>query len=319
MNFRANIIDADSRILPASLEAPDMPLYLSASYNQHYLGKVAELLEVSFKSTSHSILRGFIGRYGFEYASPFSAPFGGFWSTQGDPSWSDYRLLGKLFIEYLAAQKARECRLTLPSMCYDPNGISNQIKGLLLAGFCVDYVDVSHSLNIALDFKSRLHRNGKRSLKNALTYDLLFTHCESDEANRRAYEIIRVNRAQKKYDLKLSYEDIDSVKQFTTIDFFLVSVGGIDIAAAITYRVSADIAQVIYWGHDVRFRQMNPVHFLAMNLSKFYKEKITLLDIGPSSIEGVSDDGLCRFKESLGCDISMKYTLSYRFADTESI
>ncbi|MGK0462907.1 MAG: hypothetical protein ACJA0W_003772 [Candidatus Azotimanducaceae bacterium] len=316
MKFSADKVHAQS---PAGSEALAVPVYLRANYNQHYLSKVSELLEVNVESNNSAVLRGFIARQSLEYASPFSAPFGGFWPIQGDPCWRDYRSLGERFIAYLVSRKASVCRLTLPSVCYDPNGMTNQIRGLLSAGFSIDYADISHSLNIAVDFKSRLHRNGKRSLKNALTHDLVFTHCESDDDSRRVYEVIRVNREQKKYPLKLSYVDILPIKEFTTIDFFLVTVNSVDIAGAIVYRVSEDIGQVVYWGHDVRYGDMNPVHFLAMNLSEFYKDKIRMLDIGPSSIEGVFDEGLCRFKESLGCDVSMKYTLSYTSSSTEQV
>jgi len=38
---------------------------------------------------------------------------------------------------------------------------------------------------------------------------------------------------------------------------------------------------------------------------------IKIIDVGPSSIFSVPDYGLCDFKESLGCHVSLKKTFIY--------
>ena len=37
------------------------------------------------------------------------------------------------------------------------------------------------------------------------------------------------------------------------------------------------------------------------------KDRLKVLDIGPSSVEGVPNYGLCSFKENIGCTISLRH------------
>ena len=52
------------------------------------------------------------------------------------------------------------------------------------------------------------------------------------------------------------------------------------------------------------------IYVLAYRLFEYYsKLDIDIIDIGPSSIDGVPDYGLLEFKESIGCSVCSKYWL----------
>ena len=52
------------------------------------------------------------------------------------------------------------------------------------------------------------------------------------------------------------------------------------------------------------------MNVLAYRLFEYYsKRDIDIIDIGPSSIDGVPDYGLLEFKESIGCSVCSKYWL----------
>ena len=47
---------------------------------------------------------------------------------------------------------------------------------------------------------------------------------------------------------------------------------------------------------------------LTYNVFRHYSDAgLRILDIGPSTEDGVPNYGLCEFKENIGCGISLKY------------
>ena len=49
------------------------------------------------------------------------------------------------------------------------------------------------------------------------------------------------------------------------------------------------------------------MNFLSFNVFQYYKNQgIAIIDIGPSTENSIPNHGLCEFKESIGCDISIK-------------
>ena len=67
------------------------------------------------------------------------------------------------------------------------------------------------------------------------------------------------------------------------------------------------MAQVIYWGNISKYNNYKSINYLAYELIKYYKkEGFDYLDIGPSSECGIPNYGLCDFKDSIGCELSVK-------------
>jgi hypothetical protein len=84
------------------------------------------------------------------------------------------------------------------------------------------------------------------------------------------------------------------------------------VAAAIVYRVSPQICQLIYWGDAPGFESSRPMNMLALKMFELFKAMgVDYLDIGPSSEDGIPNAGLCAFKESVGCTGDLKYTFEF--------
>lgn len=159
-------------------------------------------------------------------------------------------------------------------------------------------------------FDEGLKKVARRCLKKAKSYKLNFSICTDAESVAMAYDVIQKNRIQRGNPLKLSLENLLAVREVTDIDFFIVSHKNQVIAGAVVYKVADFFGQVIYWGNDIEFNSLNSIHFLAESLFNYYKPCLDLLDIGPSSLEGEANVGLCRFKESLGCDTTLKLNMT---------
>lgn len=105
----------------------------------------------------------------------------------------------------------------------------------------------------------------------------------------------------------MSWEQVQETIQITEHDIFLLNKKGKDVAAAIVFCVDKDVYQVIYWGDIDGYSEERPMNLLAENVYEFYQQKgIQVLDIGPSTENGVPNYGLCDFKESIGVSVLIK-------------
>jgi hypothetical protein len=66
---------------------------------------------------------------------------------------------------------------------------------------------------------------------------------------------------------------------------------------------------VIYWGDINGYSELRPMNYLSYKVFEHYHNSdIRIVDIGPSSEQGVPSYGLCNFKESIGCVTTLKPT-----------
>ena len=68
---------------------------------------------------------------------------------------------------------------------------------------------------------------------------------------------------------------------------------------------------MLYWGEDISYIRESPVVILSSGIYDYCSdERISLLDVGTSTMNGFPDPGLLRFKRALGFKESIK--LAYR-------
>ncbi len=253
-----------------------------------------------------------VGERGDEWLSPYSSPFGGF-ACKDEIAMDDLDLAMTELTKF-ARENSRKLHIVLAPVFYDKSFLSKCVSSMFRAGFALAYTD----LNFAFDLKVATYeslltkRMARRNLKTALSLPYEFRKEESAEGKATAYEVIRQNRESKNYDLKMSLEALQKTSSLVSIDYFSLYLSGAPIAAAVVYRVSPTIAQVIYWGdvpNDGKSRAMNMVAFKTF---EYYKAcGFDFLDIGPSSIEGMPNVGLCSFKETVGCFTDLKYVFDF--------
>ena len=105
----------------------------------------------------------------------------------------------------------------------------------------------------------------------------------------------------------MNWESILETQSIIDIDFFIVNKEKYAIGSAIVFHITSKVVQVVYWGDLSEFSQFKTMNFLSYNLFQYYKKQgIKIIDIGPSTKKSIPNFGLCEFKESIGCDISIK-------------
>lgn len=242
---------------------------------------------------------------------PYSAPFAMFEYFRYCRIEEQDEML-KALDDFAKERGVRKINFKLPPLFYNEAYISKLTNSLLRSGYKIDSVDLNYQIiiNDMEYYMGSLHRNAKKSLKHAKSYDYRLVNCETVAEKKRAYDIIKLNRSSKGYYLSMSWELVNETLNYINHDIFILKLGRIEVASAIVFQVADRINQVIYWGDIPGYSDKRPMNMLSYKVVKYYQGKgVDILDIGPSTVNGIPNEGLCDFKESIGCSVSSKFGL----------
>ena len=245
--------------------------------------------------------------------SPFSAPFGGL-------TWRGRQSVEHLFaaseaLKRYASTTGKSISITLPPAIYSPSLVAGQTAAFGKVGR-VNQPDLNY--HVSLDFQpgnavSKLTGPSSRNSRKVAMrrpHRLLIAGPADMEMARRVYEVIRANHEALNHPLRMSFEEVMATAPITGSHFLLMQQAGEDVAAAVINNSAPEIAQIIYWGDHPHARIHHPMNLFATEVMEWARTQgFRLMDIGPSSEHGVPSPGLCRFKESIGCELSLKHTI----------
>lgn len=268
-------------------------VYNSAAFTQLNVDKVDRLHRVVLCADGGSPLFGLtVGEKDGQFRAPFSAPF----------ACLDFNREHGSGIMLEAAGLLREAfpglLLTLPPAFYARPMIDKTLLALLAAGARLRCADWNYHIDLSRNFEANMTSAARNKLRNAERLGLEFEECDLP----RAYEVIRRNRENKGYELAMTQAQVAATTGKggpVKADFFVMTDGATDAAAAIIYRPVPQVAQVIYWGDD---NCPNVANLLARNVAAYYAARgFQILDVGPSGNGGTPNFGLSDFKDSIGC------------------
>lgn len=237
------------------------------------------------------------------WKAPWSAPFAEIAYNSPQPLERIYD-----FISELDTLLGAPLKLTLAPSFYDP-GMLTRITGVIgnYSRRIINEYDYYYTLDAFPDYERQLPRNARNKLAGARRHR--WTFLLTDDI-ARAYAVIQANRESHGYNLALSLDRVKETVARVTADFFLLSHEGQDVAAAMVYHAAEGIAQVIYWGDTPGYAELHPMNMLAREVFAHYHARgFRIVDVGPSSTDGVPNIGLCTFKESIGCRLALKPTI----------
>ena len=250
------------------------------------------------------------------FLSPFSASFGGF-SFQRDDIRLEY-IDEALYclLEWVKIKNLSGINLTLPPSFYRESQISKLTNCLFRKSFKISKIDLNYHFNLRYfddTYINHIWKEARNNLRKAFLNKLVFNYCKSFEEKEIAYDIIRQNKEENGYSLFLDLNQIIETAKIVDCDFFLVRDMNLHpIASAIVYQVSFEIVQIIYWGDLCEYRNLRAMNFLSYKIFEYYRifgKKI--VDLGPSTNYSVPNYGLSVFKESIGCEMTTKFSFSY--------
>ena len=292
-------------------------LYSSMQFCELNRNKVDDVRYLVFKERKYKAALA-VGIAGENIQIPFSAPFSMFEKQSDTIHIEEADEILKLLDSYAEDNKIKKIRFRLPPAFYDENLISKLQNGFLRNGYRILYCDLNYAFRIKEfgEYREHIYRNARKNLNTAMRNEYRFCECVTVEEKKKAYDIIAVNRMQKGYPLRMSWEQVRDTMEITEHECFVLSLESADIAAAVVFRVTDQIWQVIYWGDISGYSQFRPMNYLSYRIFEHYYNKgIGILDIGPSTEEGIPNFGLCDFKESIGCFVQTKNTFEKVFGE----
>ena len=249
------------------------------------------------------------GIKGKSLLSPFSAPFGGFHYRSEKILYSEVEEFIQDLRIYSGEHEIQKIEIILPPVIYGQTINAKVVNALIRNGFSLQTPDIAN-YGYLNSFKDQFSdRKSGKSFRQALKHGLIFHEAKEWNEKAIAYDIILKNRIWMCRPMSMNLKEILQVSELWPVDFFKVTTSeGEGLAAAIIYRSHPGIAHVSWWGDNERGRSLRAMDFITNNLWKYYKNLgYQYLDLGTSTVNGIPNTGLLRFKESLDAFSSLRF------------
>jgi hypothetical protein len=125
------------------------------------------------------------------------------------------------------------------------------------------------------------------------------------------HAFIAHSRERKNRPITMSLEQLEThFKKFPkNFQIFSVTDSKRIIAVAVTIKINDEIIYTFYLSDDEAYLKDSPTIFLLSGIYEiFQQQNFKILDLGIATANGILNEGLARFKRSLGGDISFKKT-----------
>jgi hypothetical protein len=311
------ILEVDSKTYAEAIPNPSH-VFNSAAFNALNASKCEEVFYLLFKDSK--IRLGIIfGVRNNILTSPFSAPFGGFEAANSDIRLQQIEAALTTLHQWAIAKKMEAIRLVFPSFFYNSNLLNKVDNCLSRFDYERTNVDLNYQFQTSkfdINYEKAIWYNAQKNLKRSQKANLTFEKLDATHGEQ-AYNIIAANRSARNFPLRMSWEQVNATAQVIDIDYFLVKKENISIGSAVIFHVAPEIVQVVYWGDLPDYSEVKTMNYLSYHVFQYYKSQgIKLVDIGPSTENSIPNYGLCEFKESIGCDISIKTEFNYKLEST---
>jgi hypothetical protein len=154
------------------------------------------------------------------------------------------------------------------------------------------------------------NRSAQRRLKKARESGLVAKRLGIDVLEN-VYGFIQRCRTEKQYPVSMTLLDLQKTIEAFPDRYFLFGVFKEQelVAASITIRIKKNILYDFYHDHAASYDHLSPVVLLVSGIYEFCQhERIALLDLGTSAIEGTPNFPLLHFKRTLGGMPTPKFT-----------
>jgi Acetyltransferase (GNAT) domain len=253
---------------------------------------------------------------GDEFRSGHSAPFGGPDFVRDAETARNVGEALAAAVTRLEGEGIRRIRVKARPAFYSGSEAAVQFA-LLNLGFAVERCELNFHIDLdgiadAGGYLARLRSPARRALRHAAEEPFALTQARTEGDWARAYGILAENRRVKGRRLALSLDYVRRVRDALPgrVRAFLMTHGGWPCAAALVYRVAPARELVVYWGDAGHALPRSPMNLLALRLVELaLADRVTTLDLGISSVDGVPDQGLIQFKRSVLARESLRLDL----------
>lgn len=236
------------------------------------------------------------------WASPFSAPYALCSKSRADIPVPVSAL--RAIARYVDAKTHGKWRIVLPPEFYAPALIRSAVEAFVALGhelFC--------DRNYAHPALAQMSSVARRNLRKAEHHGSFTLVTDADAG--AVYDLIAEHHRQLGYEMAMTRDQVLATARAIPMDFFMVMDGEVPAAAAYYQHTAPHIVQMINWGDTAEARPLRVTNWMDHAISLYYADiGISIIDLGPGTHHGIPNEGLERFKTSLGCSISLKHIIA---------
>lgn len=254
----------------------------------------------------------FSGNANGTYLSPIKGTFAGFELRKFDADQFVYFV--RKTEQMLRDKGAKTIIIFSAPFLHDLSQQTHSLNIFINEGYSIYRHDINHSMQITeTDLASIMQKAARKRFNKCIRNGFSFCQVNSTNEIKNVYDIITANRENKGYSVSMSLEQIMQMNEYfpENMFFFKSCFESKAVAASICIKLNSDVLYVFYWGHLPDYEQYSPIIFLASGIYEFAKtNRFKILDAGTSTIDGIPNHGLIRFKENLGFLASPKISYS---------
>jgi hypothetical protein len=213
----------------------------------------------------------------------------------------------------LATLGATRIEILSAPMAHDPVAFSNQIYLLRMRGFEITQCDLNHSLQVdARDLGERMSYGNLKRLRKCEREGLVAEELPLS-ALAKVYDTVAANRASNGHVMSMTLAQLQAMADcFPEAMVLFGSSGGDQLAAAaLCFRLDADVLYVFYWGDRPGYASLSPVVSVADAIYRYcQRQGLRMLDVGTSTVGSEPNHGLIQFKRGLGFTESLKVRMT---------
>lgn len=242
--------------------------------------------------------------------SPYRNPFGSIEFSDNMEPRELYEFI-KYIEKRLAELGAKRVEIKNYPQLYAPGRVSILCTLLMNLGFTVKEAEISACIQVnhraLFDVMSSWEKRKSAQIKRT---NLRFSVLPLQRLNE-VYSFISSCRQDRNQALSLSFPQLKNVCDHFPEDFILFGVydGAVLAAASVCIKVNKTIIYNFYYAHARQYDSLSPVVRLIEGIYQHCQaEKIHLVDLGTSSLNGKPNFSLLDFKLHLGATPTQKLT-----------
>ena len=242
--------------------------------------------------------------------SPGIGTFGGFFSPDRMLDW--YEAWNGLI---MLKPEITDYEIIFPPEYFFPEIFINQADSCVSIFDAKIVNDTNHHV-LLKDFSLNMISKGNRK-KLRQFYEASGQVLRGPQADlENVIDVLEISR--KNLGLRLSMSRDQIRKAFRDMpseyEYYAAVIDETVVASAITVSITAEIKYVLYWGDaGDAWKSTSPVVALYMAIVQDARDNgFSILDLGISSVEGMVNDGLKRFKDNLGSVTTTRRTAKFQ-------